>query len=169
MGSATEGALGMPTDGLNPATRCKLRPTPHHKPMSSLTTFPYDNDRVRLRTRPKAQHRIDERTDHNILFFGEQSAAIIRQRLRALDREWDVERVLEANASTLALTGLALGAAVHRRWLWVSAGVLGFLFLHATQGWCPPLPVLRAKGVRTRGEIERERIALLQRLQNRHD
>ena len=137
--------------------------------MSTLTTFPYDNDRVRSHTRPAAQHRIDERTDHNILFFGEQSADAIRQRLRALDREWDVERVLEAKASTLALTSLALGVTVNRRWFWVSATVLGFLLLHATQGWCPPLPVLRAKGIRTRGEIERERIALLQRLQDRRD
>jgi hypothetical protein len=62
-----------------------------------------------------------------------------------------------------------MGAVVGRRWLWVPATVLGFLLLHATQGWCPPLPVLRAKGVRTRGEIERERIALLQRLQARRD
>ncbi len=137
--------------------------------MSRLTTFPYDNDRVRSHTRPATQHRIDERTDHNIVFFGEQSADIIRDRLRALDREWDVERVLEANASTLALTGVALGALVGRRWLWVPATVLGFLLLHATQGWCPPLPVLRARGVRTRGEIERERLALLQRLQARRD
>jgi hypothetical protein len=137
--------------------------------MSTLTTFPYDNDRVRSHTRPEAQHRIDERTDHNILFFGEQSADSIRERLRALDREWDVERVLEANASTLALTGLALGVAVNRRWLWVPATVLGFLLLHATQGWCPPLPLLRARGIRTRGEIERERIALLQRLQDRRE
>ena len=137
--------------------------------MSRLTTFPYDNDRVRSHTRREVQQRIDERTDQNILFFREQSTDTIRERLRALDREWDVERVLEANASALALTGVALGAVVSRRWLWVPATVLGFLLLHATQGWCPPLPVLRAKGVRTRGEIERERIALLQRLQARRD
>lgn len=137
--------------------------------MSRLTTFPYDNDRVRSHTRREVQQRIDDRTDQNILFFREQSTDTIRERLRALDREWDVERVLEANASALALTGVALGAVVSRRWLWVPATVLGFLLLHATQGWCPPLPVLRAKGVRTRGEIERERIALLQRLQARRD
>lgn len=135
--------------------------------MSALCPFPYDNDRVRSRTRPEAQFRIDERTDCNISFFGEQSAEIIRARLQALDREWDVERVLETNASLLALSGLVLGASLGRRWLLLSGTVLGFLLLHATQGWCPPLPVLRAKGVRTRGEIERERLALLQRLQQR--
>lgn len=138
-----------------------------HLIMRAFAPFPYDNDRVRRHTRPESQHRIDERTDTNISFFGEQAADVIRIRLRALDREWDIERVLEANASALALTGVALGAALSRRWLWLSGAVLGFLFLHATQGWCPPLPVLRARGVRTRGEIERERLALLQRLQAR--
>lgn len=34
----------------------------------------------------------------------------ITQRIDELDREWDIERGLETNASLLALTGLALGA-----------------------------------------------------------
>ena len=135
--------------------------------MSAPATFPYDNDRLRRHTRPTSQRRIDERTDVNISFFGEQSPEVIRLRLRALDREWDIERVLQANAATLALTGLALGAITGKRTHWLSGVVLGFLLLHATQGWCPPLSVLRAKGVRSRGEIERERLALLQRLQAR--
>ena len=78
-----------------------------------------------------------------------------------LDREWDVERVLEVNASTLALTGLALGLAVNKKWLLLSGAVMGFLLQHGIQGWCPPLPVLRHLGIRTRGEIDREKYALL--------
>ena len=135
--------------------------------MSALTTFPYDNDRLRRHTRAASQRRIDERTNVNISFFGEQSPQVIRLRLRALDREWDIERVLQANAATLALAGLAFGAITGKRAHWLSGVVLGFLLLHATRGWCPPLPVLRAKGIRSRGEIERERLALLQRLQAR--
>lgn len=167
MGCITGGRVGWPTD--RSVVRARVSSMKPKSIMSRLTTFPYDNDRVRSHTRREVQQRIDDRTDQNILFFREQSTDTIRERLRALDREWDVERVLEANASALALTGVALGAVVSRRWLWVPATVLGFLLLHATQGWCPPLPVLRAKGVRTRGEIERERIALLQRLQARRD
>lgn len=34
------------------------------------------------------------------------------------------------------------------------------LLQHGLQGWCPPLPVLRRLGVRTRGEIDREKYAL---------
>ncbi len=84
----------------------------------------------------------------------------IPRRLRELDEEWDVERVLEANAATLALGGTLLAAAHDRRWLALPAVVTGFLLQHAVQGWCPPLPVLRRLGIRTRREIEAERTAL---------
>ena len=84
----------------------------------------------------------------------------IEARLDALDREWDIERTLEANAATLAFTGVALGVLVDRRWLVLPALVTAFLLQHATQGWCPPLPVLRRLGFRTAGEIARERYAL---------
>ncbi|MBP2293324.1 hypothetical protein [Azospirillum rugosum] len=84
----------------------------------------------------------------------------IGRRLDDLDREWDVERTLEANAATLALTGTLLGAFVDRRFLVLPALVTGFLLQHALQGWCPPVPILRRLGVRTATEIERERTAL---------
>ena len=88
------------------------------------------------------------------------AAAEIHTRIQALDREWDIERVLEVNASGLALTGLVLGATVDRRWLALTGGVLAFLLQHGVQGWCPPLPVLRRLGFRTRDEINREKHAL---------
>jgi hypothetical protein len=84
----------------------------------------------------------------------------IDHRLRELDREWDIERTLEANASTLAFTGVMLGATVDRRWLALPALVTAFLFQHAVQGWCPPLPILRRLGFRTAREIDTERNAL---------
>ena len=84
----------------------------------------------------------------------------IPSRLRELDAEWDIERTLEANASTLAFTGVVLGATVDRRWLALPAIVTAFLFQHAVQGWCPPLPILRRMGFRTAREIDTERNAL---------
>ena len=84
----------------------------------------------------------------------------IPSRLRELDAEWDIERTLEANASTLAFTGVVLAATVDRRWLAVPAIVSAFLFQHAVQGWCPPLPILRRMGFRTAREIDTERTAL---------
>ena len=84
----------------------------------------------------------------------------IASRLRELDGEWDIERVLEANASTLAFAGVVLAATVDRRWLALPAIVTAFLFQHAVQGWCPPIPILRRIGFRTAREIDTERSAL---------
>ena len=85
----------------------------------------------------------------------------IDARLKELDREWDIERAIELNASTLAFAGVMAGVFHSRRWLILPAAVAGFLFQHAVQGWCPPVPILRKLGFRTVYEIEEERRALL--------
>lgn len=121
-------------------------------------------DRVRRSTSDEINAEIDRKTERNIAQYSALGEEAIKNRVQALDAEWDIERVLEVNASTLALTGVALGALVNKKWLWLSAGVLGFLLQHGIQGWCPPLPVLRRMGIRTRGEIDRERYALLDQL-----
>ncbi len=120
----------------------------------------WEIERVRRNTSPRINDRIDRRTSTTIQSYVNQSEGAITKRLDALDREWDIERVLETNASSLALAGLMLGTTVDRRWLALTGGVLGFLLLHGIHGWCPPLPVLRRLGVRTRAEIDRERFAL---------
>ena len=79
---------------------------------------------------------------------------------RSLDREWDIERTLEANAASFSLLGLTLGLTLDRRWLAVAVGVAAFLLQHAVQGWCPPVTFFRRRGARTAREIEDERIAL---------
>lgn len=117
-------------------------------------------DRVRRSTEPRVNQQIDFQTEGNIRRYSQRDAVAIRRRINELDREWDVERVLEVNASTLALTGLILGITVNRKWLYLTGGVLTFLLQHGVQGWCPPLPILRRLGIRTRGEIDREKYAL---------
>jgi hypothetical protein len=119
-----------------------------------------EKDRVRQHTSESSQRRIDYKTAESVRFYAAQPRAALEQRITELDSEWDIERAIEANASTLALTGLVLGLTVNRRWLWLTGGVLGFLLQHAVQGWCPPVPVLRRMGVRTRREIDREKFAL---------
>ena len=84
----------------------------------------------------------------------------IENRLHELDREWDIERAIEANASVLALGGVVLAASVDKRWLALPGLVTAFLLQHAVQGWCPPVPVLRRLGFRTADEINQERYAL---------
>lgn len=103
--------------------------------------------------------RIRRQTADNIAYFAEHPEEI-NQRLVELDHEWDIERVLETNASGLALAGVILGATADRRFLIVPAVVTAFLLEHALQGWCPPVPILRRLGVRTATEIAEERYAL---------
>ncbi|MFO0841269.1 MAG: hypothetical protein U0797_02575 [Gemmataceae bacterium] len=79
---------------------------------------------------------------------------------RGPDREWDIERTLEANAATASLVGLTLGAAVDKKFFLFPAVVAGFLLQHALQGWCPPVPIFRRLGFRTQSEIDEERYAL---------
>ena len=121
-------------------------------------------DRVRSYTAGHVNEEIDHQTDINIHHYKGKSRAEILERIQMLDKEWDIERVLEVNASTLALTGLILGLANNRKWLLLPGIVLPFLFQHGLQGWCPPLPLLRRLGIRTRGEIDREKYALKVRL-----
>lgn len=117
-------------------------------------------DRVRAHSPTQANRAIDREIAACVARYANSSPQEIEQRIDALEREWDVERVLEVNASTLAFAGLLLGITHNRKWLFVPGIVLPFLFQHAVQGWCPPLPVLRRSGVRTRDEINREKYAL---------
>ena len=116
--------------------------------------------RVQLHTDPRLNDAIRQRADAEIVRLEGAPADRIEQRLQALDQEWDVERTLQTNASVIVLLGLALATTVDRKFLLLPAGVFGFFAQHALQGWCPPIPVFRRMGVRTQGEIERERYAL---------
>ncbi len=122
--------------------------------------IPPTTSRVAQQTDEEINARIRRQTEANVAYFGKGGPQAIAERLRELDREWDVERLLEANAATIALTGLCLGSLVNRRWFLLPAVVAGFLLQHAVQGWCPPIPVFRRLGVRTQSEIEQERYAL---------
>ena len=122
-------------------------------------------DRVRSSTASHVNEEIDLQTDINIQRYKGKSKAEILERIQMLDKEWDIERVLEVNASTLALSGLILGLTKNRKWLFLLGIILPFLLQHGLQGWCPPLPLLRRLGIRTRGEIDREKYALKLRLE----
>ena len=121
---------------------------------------PTEGDRVRANTVPEINRRIDEQIERNIRHYSGQTKEEIYRRIQELDQEWDFERVLETMASSVSLTGIVLGATVDRKWFLFPAVVLSFLLVHAIQGWCPPLPILRGLGIRTREEIARERYAL---------
>jgi hypothetical protein len=122
--------------------------------------FPATSTRVERETSSDVNELIRLRTDATVARLQRGDPIEIKARLAELDHEWDIERVLQANASTLALLGTLLGLTVDRRFFLLPTGVLSFFLQHALQGWCPPIPLFRRRGIRTAREIERERYAI---------
>ncbi len=123
-------------------------------------SIPASAQRVQVNTAPALNERIRRDIEGREAFFANHPE-LIPARLAELDREWDIERVIETQAATVTFAGVALAATVSRKWLILPALATGFLFQHAVQGWCPPIPVLRRLGFRTPNEIEDERHRLL--------
>jgi hypothetical protein len=121
--------------------------------------IPTTRERVPAHTSETVNERIERETYDRVRRFAARPSEI-PQRLHELDKEWDIERAIETNASALAFIGVILGYFHHPYWLALPAAVTGFLFQHAVQGWCPPVPILRRLGFRTVYEIEQERYAL---------
>jgi len=129
-------------------------------PKSEVAMIPTTVARVPLHTAQSANEAIRRETEHNLARLRHAGPTAIQRRLQELDEEWDIERVLEANAATVALVGTTLGATVNRRFFALPAIVGAFLLQHAVQGWCPPVPIFRRLGFRTAREIDHERYAL---------
>lgn len=129
-----------------------------------MQSIELSRDRVRNHSSNKANQKIDLQTERNINEYSSRQPIAIRARLAELDREWDIERSLELTSGLNVLIGLGLGLTVNRKWLLLSAVSAAFLVQHTLQGWCPPLPVFRALGVRTRNEILKEREELVKAL-----
>ncbi len=127
--------------------------------MDHTDRLPATASRVHDATDPRINQRLRERTEASLLALQGARPDRYAAHLRALDREWDIERVLQSNAAAIVLVSLLLAARVDRRFALLPAAVFFFLGQHALQGWCPPVPVLRRLGVRTVREIERERYA----------
>lgn len=117
-------------------------------------------DRVRKRTSARKLKTIEDQIEGSIRHYARRPKQEISERIQTLDKEWSMERWLETNASALAFTGVVFGLTVNRKWFALPLLVTGFLFQHAVHGWCPPMPLLRRAGVRTRSEIDREKFAL---------
>jgi hypothetical protein len=78
--------------------------------------LPSTVDRVPVHTAEEINEQIRRQTEASIAHYGRAGNAAIDRRLKDLDEEWDIERMLEANAATASLIGLTLGATVDRRW-----------------------------------------------------
>ena len=128
-------------------------------------------DRVRDHSGQGVNRRILQLIEANVERCNRQGRDAVVQRLAELDREWDIDRVLMANFAIVGGTAYGVGLSRFARrpwfgrrrtgWLYFFGAQLGFMLLHATVGWCPPVVVWRRMGVRTKSEIEVERNLLL--------
>jgi hypothetical protein len=128
--------------------------------MAISLNLPGTAERVEQHTAPAVNERIYREMRVRVAECYALSDEEIDERIQDLEQEWDIERTLEANAATVILTGIALGTFADRKWYLLSAAAAGFLLQHALQGWCPPLPLFRRRGVRTAKEIYEEITAL---------
>ena len=127
----------------------------HYPPTLEVPQF----DRIRAHTREDVNLSIDEQIMRNVEAHSHSPEAI-EKRLEALDHEWDVDRALMVNFSVIAFSALMAGIYRNRKFLALPAIQIPFLLWHAVEGWCPPLPLFRRMGFRTRQEIEAEKMEL---------
>jgi hypothetical protein len=128
--------------------------------MTQASSRSLSSDRARRHTAASVLERIDEKTTYSLLQAAQSDAATIATKLEALDREWDTDRVIEVEAATVGLLGLALGCFVRPAFLAIPGVIGGAVLVQALTGWYPLLPVFRRLGVRSAREIERERYGL---------
>lgn len=115
----------------------------------------------------KVKENIEGKTSSNLVHYANETEAVIKERIEALDNEWDMDRMLQLNASVFSIAGIALGARVHKNWFILPGVIAGFLALHAVKGWCPPVPLFKAMGVRSRKDIDKEKYGLMEILKIR--
>jgi len=124
------------------------------------SVLPETRKRVEQSTSDNVSQKIEQELERNIHYYSDKGYNTLTRRLNQLDKEWDTERVLEANASFLVVVGSILALTVNKKWIFLPAVIGAFLLQHAVQGWCPPLPLIRRFGIRTPQEIQKERNAL---------
>jgi hypothetical protein len=119
-----------------------------------------EGEHVRKVTSDKLNAAIDETILLNIKKYAGKSSEEISLRIKTLDKEWDIERVLDLTMSAMALCGITLSLLFSKYSIILPILLLLFFIWHSFQGWCPPVPILRFFKIRTRPEIDREKYAL---------
>jgi hypothetical protein len=95
------------------------------------TMMPATTERAEKNTSPCVNEQIREMTRRNVVCSAAGGSEAIDRRLAELDREWDIERALEAHAAIASLVAVTLGVMGRRKWFVFPAVVGGFLLKHA--------------------------------------
>lgn len=116
--------------------------------------------RVERHTNPHIKQRFHRRMITNIQRLIGADRHQIDQRMKHLDREWSVERVIEVEAPVMIGLGVTLGLLHNNKWFALSGFAASMVVLHNTRGSYPLLPLFQRLGFRSQKDIEDERNAL---------
>lgn len=116
-------------------------------------------DMIRDNTPSAINKMIDEETLRNLDRYKDAAPEEIEERLKFLDKQFDIECFVEAGAALLTIGGIALGFK-YRKLLALPLVAQGLLLSHSLPFADPLTPMLRTFGLWSRQEIERERNAL---------
>lgn len=116
-------------------------------------------DMIRDNTPSAINKMIDEETLRNLDRYKDAAPEEIEERLKFLEKSYDIEFFVEAGAALLTLGGIALGFK-NRKFLALPLVAQGLLLSHSLPFADPVTPLLRGFGLWSRQEIERERNAL---------
>jgi len=119
-------------------------------------------DRIILATTPATalEQSLNRRTEHNIHVYSVQSGQDISFHIGELQREWSLERSVEAGAAGLAMLGLILGAFASPAFLIIPIIIVGFALAHSVWRYRPDFTRLPKQGLRTQREIDAEIFAM---------
>ena len=109
----------------------------------------------------------NEKIQDNLVHYANETEQVIQKRIRQLNKEWDTNKTLIVSGAAMALAGVVLGLTVNKKWYWLTSAVASLAVEHIFKGWSPPVSLLRAAGMRTKKEIEKERQGLTQILNMR--
>ncbi len=118
-----------------------------------------EHDNSRFETEAEISDDIRHRLEETIRYYARYPDQI-GLRLEELDREWDLDQMLQAHLSALSLIGLVMGGIGRKGWFLLPVVACSFMLQHVLKGWSPPVELLRRFGVRSKQEIMREHYAL---------
>ncbi|HZH81787.1 MAG TPA: hypothetical protein VFD87_01495, partial [Phototrophicaceae bacterium] len=78
---------------------------------------PSDMERVRANTPAEINWCIERQIEDSVRRYAGEPKEIILRRIWELEREWDIERVLQLMASSFSLTGIFLSCVRVKRWI----------------------------------------------------
>jgi hypothetical protein len=117
-------------------------------------------DKVERNTAPELNEKFESQLKDYVTKYIGVDRHTIDMRLQELEKEWNVERMIEVEAPSMIGLGIGLGLMHDKRWFALSAMAASMVILHNLQGWYPMLPLFRRMGLRSQSEIDREYMAL---------